>query len=152
MEQKNSYIGLTDPDWYYFLSKQEHIDEVNFWQPHGNRIFRSLKPGELFFFKLRAPQKAIAGFGYFERFEILPAWLAWECFGEMNGAPDFESMIERIHRLRHEDGIDARAGDFPIGCMPMHLRARFRKISKKESREIVFYWAQKHKNKIKKKE
>ena len=22
------------------------------------------------------------------------AWLAWECFGQMNGAPDFESMID----------------------------------------------------------
>jgi putative restriction endonuclease len=71
----------------------------------------------LFFFKLRAPYKAIAGFGFFQRFEILPAWLAWDCFGDMNGAHDFESMLERIIRLRHDDRGSARAGDFAIGCI-----------------------------------
>jgi putative restriction endonuclease len=76
-----------------------------------------LKPGEIFFFKLRAPQKAIAGFGFFERFESLPAWLAWDCFGQMNGAPDFDSMIDRIARLRGDDGRAVRAGDFQIGCV-----------------------------------
>ena len=64
---------------------------------------------------MRAPDKAIAGFGFFQRFEVLPAWLAWECFGEMNGAPDFESMRERIARLRHEES--PLSGDFPIGCV-----------------------------------
>ncbi len=111
------YIGLTDPDWYSFLNAQPHIDEVNFWQPHGNRAFRALNPGELFFFKLRAPLKTIAGFGFFERYERLPAWLAWDCFKEMNGAPDFESMIDRICRLRNADEQSNMAGDFLIGCI-----------------------------------
>lgn len=113
----HGYIGLTDPDWYLFLRGQPHIDEVNFWQPHGERTYRALKPGEMFFFKLRAPHKSIAGFGFFERYESLPAWLAWDCFTEMNGAPDFESMIDRICRLRGEDGTFQRAGDFKIGCI-----------------------------------
>lgn len=117
MDINKGYIGLTDPDWYAFLSATRRVDEVNFWQPHGNRAFRALRPGEPFFFKLRAPQKAIAGFGFFERFESLPAWLAWECFGEMNGAPDFESMVERIVRLRGDDGPAARSGGFQIGCI-----------------------------------
>lgn len=117
MDGSNGYIGLTDPDWYSFLSAQPRVDEVNFWQPHGGRAFRVLKPGEMFFFKLRAPQKAIAGFGFFERFESLPAWLAWDCFGQMNGAPDFDSMIDRIARLRGDDGRAVRAGDFQIGCV-----------------------------------
>ena len=111
------YIALTDPEWYSFLSAQIHVDEVNFWQPHGGRAFRALKHGEPFFFKLRAPHRAIAGFGFFEQFKSLPAWLAWDCFAEMNGAPDFESMIDRIVRLRGEDGRSARAGDFQIGCV-----------------------------------
>jgi putative restriction endonuclease len=113
----HGYVGLTDPDWYSFLSAQPRVDEVNFWQPHGGRAFQALKPGEIFFFKLRAPQKAIAGFGFFERFESLPAWLAWECFGQMNGAQDFESMIDRIVRLRGDDARSARTGDFQIGCV-----------------------------------
>ena len=32
---------------------------VNFWQPRGGREFRALKRGEPFFFKFRAPDKAI---------------------------------------------------------------------------------------------
>jgi putative restriction endonuclease len=111
------YIGLTDPDWYSFLHAHPRVDEVNFWQPHGGRTFRALRTGELFFFKLRAPQKAIAGFGFFARYESLPAWLAWDCFAEMNGAPDFESMIDRICRLRGDDAGSDPAGDFHIGCV-----------------------------------
>jgi hypothetical protein len=53
----------------------------------------------------------------FERFERLSAWLAWDCFGEMNGAPDFDSMIKRILRLRGDDESSIRAGDFQIGCV-----------------------------------
>jgi len=113
----NSYIALTDPDWYAHLSNKARIDEVNFWQPHGGRTFRALERGEPFFFKLRAPHKSIAGFGFFERFESLSAWQAWDCFGEMNGAPDFDSMLDRILRLRGEEGPVARVGDFEIGCI-----------------------------------
>jgi putative restriction endonuclease len=115
MGEELGYIGLTDPDWYSFLSTQPRVDEANFWQPHGDRNFRAIRPGQPFFFKLRAPHKAIVGFGFFARFEALPVWLAWECFGEMNGAPDFESMVERISRLRG-DAVSA-TGDFRIGCV-----------------------------------
>jgi HNH endonuclease len=117
LDAAKGYIGLTDPDWYSFLSAHPRVDEVNFWQPHGGRVFRALRPGEFFFFKLRAPHRAIAGFGFFERFESLPAWLAWDCFGDMNGAPDFDSMIDRIVRLRGDDGRSVRAGNFQIGCV-----------------------------------
>jgi putative restriction endonuclease len=111
------YIALTDPDWYSFLRSCSRVDEVNFWQPHGDRTFRALQRGEFFFFKLRAPHKAIVGFGFFERFERLPAWFAWECFGQMNGALDYESMINRICRLRGEVGEEHLAGEFHIGCV-----------------------------------
>jgi len=117
MDATKGYIALTDPDWHAFLSAQPRVDEVNFWQPHGGRTFRALKRGELFFFKLRAPQKAIAGFGFFERFESMPAWLAWDSFGQMNGAPNFETMIARIMQLRGDVDPAARAGDFQIGCI-----------------------------------
>ncbi|MBM3217191.1 MAG: HNH endonuclease [Candidatus Rokubacteria bacterium] len=117
MDVASGYIALTDPDWYSYLSTQPRVEEVNFWQPHGGRVFRALKRGEPFFFKLRAPHRAISGFGFFERFESLPAWLAWDCFGEMNGAPDCESMIDRIIRLRGEGEPSSRAGDFQIGCI-----------------------------------
>lgn len=125
MDPAKGYVGLTDPDWYSFLSSRPRVDEVNFWQPHGGRAFRAIARGEPFFFKLRAPHKAIAGFGFFERFESLPAWLAWESFGESNGAPDFETMIDRILRLRGDDGQAVRAGDFEIGCVMLSAPAFF---------------------------
>lgn len=118
MEVGAGYIGLTDPDWYSFLASKPHIDEVNFWQPHGGRAFRAIKKGEPFFFKLRAPDKAIVGFGFFQRFESLPAWLAWDCFGETNGAEDIDTMLRNIVRLRGgEDTYSKRIGDFEIGCI-----------------------------------
>lgn len=117
MEPTKGYIGLTDPDWYKFLAQQQRIDEVNFWQPRGGHPFRALQRGDLFFFKLHAPFKAIAGFGFFERFESLPAWLAWECFAEMNGAPDMETMIDQIVRIRGDDSPALRTGAFQIGCI-----------------------------------
>lgn len=117
MNEQKGYIALTDPDWYSYLSKKTQIDEVNFWQPHGGRTFKAVDHLDMFFFKLRAPQKAIAGFGFFERSDTLQAWLAWECFGEMNGAPDFNTMRENIARLRGEQGPSILSGDFQIGCI-----------------------------------
>lgn len=54
MNAQKGYVGLTDPDWYSFLSDRPRVDEVNFWQPHGGRAFRAIAPGDPFFFKLRA--------------------------------------------------------------------------------------------------
>ncbi len=30
------YVGVTDNDWYRFLSQLPNVDEVNFWQPEGS--------------------------------------------------------------------------------------------------------------------
>ncbi len=111
------YIGLTDPGWYKYLASLPKVEEVNFWQPHGVRKFKVLERGEIFFFKLRAPYRAIAGFGFFERYESMPAWLAWDCFGNMNGAPEQKTMIEQIAALRGETGAAIMAGEFEIGCV-----------------------------------
>lgn len=118
METNRGYIGLTDPDWYDYLRHQPHLDEVNFWQPHPHG-FGALSPGETFLFKLRAPHKAIAGFGFFERYESMPASYAWDCFGEANGAPSFPVMLDRITRLRKNpsSSTGAAGGDFRIGCI-----------------------------------
>jgi hypothetical protein len=44
-------IAVTDNDWFWFLRNLPGIDEVNFWQPSGERAFRALDPGELLLFK-----------------------------------------------------------------------------------------------------
>jgi putative restriction endonuclease len=113
------FIGNTDYDWYRFLASQPGIDEVNFWQPSASASFRAIQPGEPFFFRLKSPRNAIAGFGYFASFSALPAWLAWESFGPKNGAADFDEMRARIERYRRRNGapVSQRPGDYGIGCI-----------------------------------
>ncbi len=67
------YIPNTDHDWYRFLLAQTRLEEVNFWQPSDTRPFQAVPPGAPFFFKLKKPYYAIAGFGYFIRKTVLPA-------------------------------------------------------------------------------
>ena len=83
------FVANTDFDWFSFLAARQPLEEVNFWQPSGGDTFRALAPGEPFFFRLKKPHYAIAGFGLFARHEVVTAKLAWEAFGERNGAPDF---------------------------------------------------------------
>jgi len=46
--RNEGFVGVTDNDWFAFLSRQPGIDEVNFWQPSGRTQFRSLTPSEPF--------------------------------------------------------------------------------------------------------
>ena len=110
------YIANTDYDWYRFLKGQGQLGEVNFWQPSGSREFRAIPTGAPFYFKLKRPYYAIAGFGYFARNSILPAWLAWGSFKEANGAPDFMTMKRRIEKYRSPEGISLE-GQYEIGCL-----------------------------------
>jgi putative restriction endonuclease len=110
-----AYVGITDYDWFSFLSRQPSLDEVNFWKPGGKTGFRALESGGLFLFKLHAPRNFIVGGGHFAHFSFIPASLAWEAFGTNNGARTFEEMRDRIGAYREE-----RIGlldDPTIGCV-----------------------------------
>ncbi len=94
-------------------------DEVAFWQPspHG---FRAIPSGAPFFFRLGAPHKAIAGFGFFARYERVPAWLAWESFGDKNGTRvSFAEMAARIESIRRRPGVrpSRPSQDYKVGCI-----------------------------------
>jgi putative restriction endonuclease len=108
------WIGITDSDWHKFLHARQPLDEVNFWQPSAGRRFADLERGALFLFKLHAADGGvIVGGGFFIRYTPLPVRLAWETFGEGNGAATFDEMLQRIGRYRR------RAVDLftdPIGC------------------------------------
>jgi putative restriction endonuclease len=111
-----AYIGITDEDWYAFLSeRQSVIDEVNFWQPSGNRTFRALTLGELFLFKLHSPHHFIVGGGLFAHFSILPVSLAWDAFQGKNGASSLEDMRRRIGRYRRIENDPLE--DYRVGCI-----------------------------------
>ncbi len=112
----NGFVANTDYDWYDFLRRRPDLEEVNFWQPSGRHSFRALTPGQPFFFKLKKPHYAIGGYGIYLHHSILPAWLAWECFAEANGAPSFHAMVDRIKRYRpgSSDRLDP---NHRVGCL-----------------------------------
>lgn len=94
------YVGVTDNAWFRFLRERNPV-EVNFWRPSG-QPFKALRPGGLFFFKLHAPERKIAGFGIFVSASVLPLNLAWDAFGENNGVASFEHFQRRILRFRRD--------------------------------------------------
>ncbi len=108
------WIANTDNDWFDFLASQPAIDEVNFWQPSGSANFAAIEPGELFLFRLKSPRNAIGGFGIFQHSSNLPITLAWEAFGAKNGAPDFESMRDRVSKYRRNEPMGGF--EYTIGC------------------------------------
>lgn len=113
------WVGVTDNNWFRFLRARPDLDELNFWQPSGNREFRLLSPGSPFLFKLHAPENYIAGGGFFVHFSIYPSSLAWEAFGPKNGAASFEEMRTRIAKYRKQKKgatLDLRS-DYKIGCI-----------------------------------
>lgn len=107
------WVGVTDNSWFNYLS-QIAPDEVNFWQPGGSTRFAALNPGELFLFKLRG-QNYIAGGGFFIRHSTLPLSLAWEAFGQKNGAEDFEGFRTIILNIRKQ--YQKFEPDPMIGCI-----------------------------------
>ena len=112
----NAWVAVTDRDWFDFLSRQQDVDEVNFWQPNpwGGQ-FRVLRRGELMLFKLKHPVNAIAGGGFFEYYVDLPISVAWDSFGRKNGAASLHDLRERIAPLR-KGGVEWYE-DFTIGCI-----------------------------------
>ena len=98
----NIFVAITDYDWFVYLRSRPDLTSINFWQPSGQTSFRALKPGELFLFKLHAPRNFIVCGGIFSYANIIPLSLAWEAFGEANGAKSLQDMGIRISRYREE--------------------------------------------------
>ena len=109
----NLVIAVTDKDWFDLLRQHTSLEEVNFWSP-SPRNFQALKQGELFLFKLHSPLNYIVGGGIFAYSNNLPCSLAWEAFGEANGAHSLREMLKRIGHYRRV-GAEERT-DFEIGC------------------------------------
>jgi putative restriction endonuclease len=106
-------VAVTDGDWFNQLRQMPNLAEVNFWSP-SNSSFKALQPGELFLFKLHAPNNFIVGGGVFAHANSMPCSLAWEAFGEANGARSLSEMRARITRYRRVRPDEKE--DFVIGC------------------------------------
>ncbi len=111
----NAFVAVTDNDWFSSLSQLGSLDEVNFWQPSPGGGFRALAVGEPFLFKLHRPHDYVVGGGFFSHWTKLPVSLAWDAFGNKNGASSLTEMRARIQRYRrtklnpHEE--------YEIGCI-----------------------------------
>src|SRR5882672_4004034 len=114
-EGVRAYVAVTDTDWYNFLSARADLDEVNFWQPGGNRLFDLLSIGEPMLFKLHAPLNFVVGGGFFTHASLVDAKTAWEAFGPKNGAATFNEMCTRIERYRSGERDPHR--EYTIGCI-----------------------------------
>ncbi len=110
-----AYVAVTDADWFRFLSAQEGIDEVNFWQPGGGRDFHVLSFGAPLLFKLHWPLNFIAGGGFFASFTRLPISIVWETFGIKNGAPSYTRFRELVEKRRALQ--PSAREDYEIGCI-----------------------------------
>jgi putative restriction endonuclease len=109
----NLAVAVTDDDWFEILRLQSNLTELNFWAPSAAN-FRALQPGELFLFKLHAPRNVIVGGGIFAYANTLPCSMAWNAFGEANGARSAHEMRARIAKYRRSGPGDR--SDFAIGC------------------------------------
>jgi putative restriction endonuclease len=103
------WLGVTDNSWFNYLERH-HFDEVNFWQPSATPPFKDAPTGMPFLFKLKRPNNHIAGGGFFVTYSQLPVSIAWEVFGEKNGAASFDDLREMLGPL----GGGGLSGD--IGC------------------------------------
>ena len=116
------FVANTDFDWFEFLRARAAragrcLDEVNFWQPRSQRAVTRIAPGTPFFFRLKKPHHAIAGYGFFASFVLLRLDQAWQCFRESNGDPDYERFLRRIGKYRRVDLVaNQRASRVPLGC------------------------------------
>src|SRR5512134_3155961 len=117
----NGFIAVTDYGWYEKLSRATEPRDANFWRPSA-RAFR-LDVGTPFLFKLKKPHDAIAGFGFFASFSVLPDWLAWDTFGEANGVDGLDALRERLRRIQHGASIEPDPQG-RIGCC-LIAEARF---------------------------
>ena len=107
----NFWVGIADFNWYSFHAAKEFVEEVNFWSPSA-RTFKAIGWGQPFLFKLKG-KPYIGGGGFFTKSFQLPLSLAWETFGEANGAatyPEFQRLIRanRNDKEFQEDPV--------IGC------------------------------------
>ena len=116
---REPFIANTDRAWFDFLASRSvdgRVDEVNFWLPKATTPMKQMYPGEPIFFRLKRPDYAIAGFGFFAHFALVDLHAAWAAFGWKNGDPDKQRFFARIGGYRGVDLLATSAQLAPIGC------------------------------------
>lgn len=110
-------LSPTDLDWFTQLRDDPSYAQINFWTPTPWNI-RQLKPGDRFYFLLKAPIRKIGGYGEFAVYENLTASQAWERFGTANGVRSLMELVTRTtgYARRHSNQFELHE-DPTIGCI-----------------------------------
>ena len=103
------WVGVTDNTWFNYLAVRV-LDEVNFWQPSAKPPFKNAPVGMPFLFKLKKPNNHIAGGGFFVTYSTFPITLAWEIFGEKNGAKSIDDLCSMLGPLSGTQGLSKEIG------------------------------------------
>jgi len=106
------YLGVTDNDWFKYLSSI-NPEDINFWQPSGTVRFKVLQPGAPFLFKLKSPLNAVGGIGFFSSHSFLPMSVAWDTFKNRNGCDTYDTFKNMILNYRS----DKQNTNPTIGCI-----------------------------------
>jgi hypothetical protein len=110
-------IAPTHQAWFNQLRTHPHGKIVNFWTPTPWNV-RKLKPGDLFYFLLKAPIRKIGGFGHFVGYETMRSSQAWSRFGLDNGVFSFDELTKRTAELVEKNTGRRRSSPDPeIGCI-----------------------------------
>ena len=120
------FIVNTNFDGFTSFSNRGR-DDINFWRPSGSASFEVLAPGQPLLCGLKAPHRALAGFGSFERYVPLPDRFTWETFGKKSGVPDGAVMSHRAARDRrsnaaHCQGAVSRPVQRVVTAIPGYAR------------------------------
>jgi hypothetical protein len=98
--QAPAAVAVTDDAWFAHFARPEGprvIDEVNFWRPLAqSQAFRVVPLGGPVFFRLKAPRRAVAGYGFYAGSLEMTVNMAWEVFGEKNGDNTKSSFLGRL--------------------------------------------------------
>lgn len=114
-------VAVTDSDWAAFLAARPHLTEANFWIPGGGPKRMGVYNGEPWLFKSRAPENRLVGGAFVSGYTQLSLSVAWETFGEGNGAASEGQMRAAIGRYR----VISPDEDPVIGCLTLRAPTFF---------------------------
>ena len=113
-------VAVTTRHWFQHLRSISPLDEVNFWRPTATPVTEPT--GTPWFFKAKSPVNAIVGGGFFTHYSAMPLLIAWDAFGQKNGAPTYQALTGLIVGSR-KSPQNAFGG--AIGCMVLSQRYFF---------------------------
>jgi len=70
---------------------------------------KKMSPGEPVFFRLKSPDSAIAGHGFFAHFQAVDRHTSWMTLSWKNGEAEKSAFFERTGGYRHADLLELRA-------------------------------------------